>query len=103
MVRFVEEAQGEFLDAIINYEEARADLGQRFKDEVDRSILWIQDHPELYRLRAGRISSRHSPSVPVLHSLCRQRGKRTLAESHSTGLPGATESAKQDHLRGFRG
>jgi plasmid stabilization system protein ParE len=52
-VRFVEEAQREFLDAISAYEEARAGLGQRFKDEVDRCILWIADHPELYRLRSG--------------------------------------------------
>lgn len=29
MVRFLEEAQREFLDAIVNYEEARAGLGQR--------------------------------------------------------------------------
>jgi hypothetical protein len=28
MVRFVEEAQREFLDAIVNYKEARAGLGQ---------------------------------------------------------------------------
>ena len=25
----------------------------RFKDEVDRYVLWIADHPELYRLRPG--------------------------------------------------
>ncbi len=50
-IRFVEEAQREFLDAISYYEEARAGLGQRFKDTVDRSVLWIADHPELYRLR----------------------------------------------------
>ena len=53
MIRFVEEAQREFLDSIVNYEEARAGLGQPFKDEVDRCVLWIEDHPELYRLRAG--------------------------------------------------
>lgn len=52
-IRFVEEAQREFLDAISHYEEARAGLGQRFKDEVDRSILWVADHRELYRLRSG--------------------------------------------------
>lgn len=52
-IRFVEEAQREFLDAISEYEEARAGLGQRFKDEVDRCALWIADHPELYRLRPG--------------------------------------------------
>jgi len=53
IIRFVEEAQREFLEAISDYEEARAGLGQRFKDEVDRCVLWIADHPELYRLRPG--------------------------------------------------
>jgi hypothetical protein len=46
-VRFVDDAQREFLDAISEYEEARAGLGQRFKDEVDRCVLSIADHPEL--------------------------------------------------------
>jgi len=50
-IRFVEEAQREFLDAIADYEEARSGLGRRFKDEVDRCVSWISDHPELYRLR----------------------------------------------------
>ena len=45
-VRFVDEAQREFLEAISEYEEARAGLGGRFKDEVDRCALWIADHPE---------------------------------------------------------
>lgn len=52
-VRFVEEAQQEFFDGISAYEEARAGLGGRFKDEVDRCVIWIADHPELYRLRPG--------------------------------------------------
>lgn len=52
-ILFVEEAQREFLDAISDYEEARAGLGQQFKDEVDRTILWIAGHPELYRVRSG--------------------------------------------------
>ncbi|MGB8355242.1 MAG: type II toxin-antitoxin system RelE/ParE family toxin [Chthoniobacteraceae bacterium] len=52
-IRFVDEAQSEFLDAISNYEEARAGLGRRFKDGVERCVLWIADHPELYRLRPG--------------------------------------------------
>ena len=58
-IRFVEEAQREFLDAISFYEEARAGLGRRFKDEVDRSVLWIADHPELDRLHAP-IPARYS-------------------------------------------
>lgn len=36
-IQFVEEARDEFLDAISHYEEVRADLGRRFKEEVDRS------------------------------------------------------------------
>ena len=52
-VRFVEEAQREFLDAISYYEEVCVGLGKRFKDEVDRYVLWISDHPHLPRLRTG--------------------------------------------------
>lgn len=52
-IRFAEEAQREFLDAISHYEEARGGLGRRFKNEVDRCVLWIAEHPELYRLRPG--------------------------------------------------
>ena len=43
--------QQELFDAISYYEEIRADLGTRFKDELDRCVLWIASHPELYRLR----------------------------------------------------
>ena len=52
-IRFVEEALREFLDAISDYEEARAGLGRRFKDEMDRCANWIADHPELYRVRSS--------------------------------------------------
>lgn len=51
IIRFVEEAQCVFLDGISFYEEARGGVGRRFKDEVDRCVLWIADHPDLYRLR----------------------------------------------------
>ena len=64
IIRFVDEAHREFLDAISGYEDARAGLGQRFKDEVDRCVLWIADHPELYRLRPSgyhRINLRFFP------------------------------------------
>ena len=52
-VTFVEEARSEFLDAISYYEEARPGLGQRFKDEVDRTVLWLAAHPGVCRLRSG--------------------------------------------------
>ena len=50
---FVEEAAQELLGTISFYEEIQRGLGARFKDEADRCILWIADHPELYRLRPG--------------------------------------------------
>jgi hypothetical protein len=49
----LEQAQLEFLQATDQYESERPGLGQRFKDEVERSIVWIGEHPELYRLRLG--------------------------------------------------
>jgi toxin ParE1/3/4 len=52
-VTFLEEAQSEFLAAISYYEEARAGLGQQFREEVDRSVLGIAEHPDLCRLRSG--------------------------------------------------
>ena len=52
-VRFIEEAQGEFFDAISYYEKARAGLGRRFKEQVERSVTRIVKHPELCRLRRG--------------------------------------------------
>ena len=50
-IRFVEEAQSEFLDAISSYEEARAGLGARFKGEASRCISSIASRPDIHRLR----------------------------------------------------
>ncbi len=50
-IRFVEEARQELLDAISHYEKIRVGLGARFKDELDRCVLWIADHAGLYRKR----------------------------------------------------
>jgi len=61
---FLPEARSEFLAAVKAYEDVRAGLGIRFRDEVDRCVLWISDHPELYRLRSAgyrRINLRTFP------------------------------------------
>lgn len=50
---FTPQAKEEFLHAISYYEDIRNDLGQRFKDEADRCILWIAEHYQFYRLRSG--------------------------------------------------
>ncbi len=52
-VILLQEAQAEFLEAISYYEQARAGLGQRFKGEVERTMIWIAAHPEFCRLRPG--------------------------------------------------
>ena len=97
-IRFVEEARSELLDAISFYEEARAGLGRRFKDQVDRSVLWIADHPELYRLRPGgcrRINLRVFPYYIPTSSEDRLFGCLLwlmAAASRSIGFPDATKS-----------
>jgi plasmid stabilization system protein ParE len=53
-IRFVKEAQGEFNEAIDYYEDARPGLGRRFKEQVDRAVLRVAAHPELWHLRPGR-------------------------------------------------
>ena len=88
IIRFVDEAQREFLDAISYYEDARAGLGRRFKDVFDRYVLWMADHPELYRLRPGgyrRINLRGFPYyIPYI-----LRGETLwiLAVAHSSRKP----------------
>ena len=87
-IRFVEEAQREFLKAISDYEEARDGLGKRFKDEVDRCVLWIADHPELYQLRPGsyrRINLRVFPYyIPYV---VREETLWILAVAHASRKP----------------
>jgi len=50
-IKFVDEAGFEFLDVISYYEEQQAGLGRRFKAEVERTLLWLVEHPEVYSLR----------------------------------------------------
>ncbi len=87
-IRFVDEVQREFLDAISEYEEARGGLGERFKDEVDRCVLWIADHPELYPLRPGsyrRINLRVFPYyIPYI---VREQTLWILAIAHASRRP----------------
>lgn len=52
-IRFVHEANLEFLDTISYYETERPGLGRRFKAEVEQSLHWLRDHSEACRLRPG--------------------------------------------------
>ena len=87
-IRFAEEAQREFLDAIDYYEDARAGLGRRFKNEVDRCVLRIANHPERCALRPGdyrRINLRVFPYyIPFI---VREQTLWVLAVAHSSRKP----------------
>ena len=87
-IRFVEEAQREFLDAISYYEAARAGLGRQFKGEVARCVLRIAAQPELHQLRPGnyrRINLRVFPYyVPYI---VRERTLWVLAVAHGSRRP----------------
>ena len=52
-ITFLQEAKFEFLDAISYYESEQPGLGQRFKDELDRSLLWLAQRPEVCALKSG--------------------------------------------------
>jgi plasmid stabilization system protein ParE len=87
-IRFVEEARQEFLDTIGYYGDIHAGLGRRFKDEAERCILWLADHPELYRLRPGgyrRINLRVFPYY--IPSIARGDTLWVLAIAHTSRKP----------------
>ena len=52
-ITFLKEAELEFLDAISHYENEQPGLGQRFKNDLDRTVLWIAKHPKVCKLRRG--------------------------------------------------
>ena len=53
IIRFLDEARFEFLDAISYYEAQQAGLGRRLKVEVEQTLLWLIRHAEACRLRPG--------------------------------------------------
>lgn len=72
-IKFVDEASFEFLDAISYYEEEQYGLGRRFKAEVERTILWLVEHPEVYPLRPNAYRRLNLRIYPVLRCLHRSR------------------------------
>ena len=45
------EAQQEFLESVLYYESKEPGLGIRFRNEVEATVNWILQHPEIARLR----------------------------------------------------
>ena len=94
---FLWEAQFEFLDAISYYEREQPGLGQRFKDEVDRSVLWIAERPRVCRLRRGgyrRLNLRIFPYyVPYI---IREPKLWVLAVAHTRRKPEYWIERKKD-------
>lgn len=53
IVQFVSQAHSELLAAVSYYEGELSGLGQRFWEEVDAHISWIEMNHEIPRLRPG--------------------------------------------------
>ena len=49
----LKQAFEELKDAIAYYEEQQTGLGRKLKEEVNRHINWILNHPTVPRLRNG--------------------------------------------------
>ena len=63
-VRFLEEAQDEFLAQILYYEEHQKGLGDRFRESVEAAIALAPAHPKLgspWKLRTRRTFLRGFP------------------------------------------
>ena len=63
-VRFLEEAQNEFLEQIAHYEAQQDGLGHRFRQSVEVATILAAAHPKLgssWRLRTRRVFPRGFP------------------------------------------
>jgi hypothetical protein len=97
-IRFVDETRLEFLDAISYYNKQQPKLGQRFKVEVEQSILWLAEHVEACKLRPGgyrRLNLRVFPyyipyvvrGISSLDSCrCSQKAEARILDSKNKGL-----------------
>jgi plasmid stabilization system protein ParE len=57
-VRFLQEAQDEFLDQVLYYEERQKGLGERFRQAVEAAVALASVHPRLgspWKLRTRRV------------------------------------------------
>jgi toxin ParE1/3/4 len=63
-VRFLEEAQDEFLEQIADYEERHRGLGDRFRQSVEAATALASAHPKLgspWKLRTRRVFPKSFP------------------------------------------
>jgi plasmid stabilization system protein ParE len=63
-VRFLEEAQDEFLEQISYYEQHQRGLGDRFRESVEAATAVASAHPRLgspWKLRTRRVFSKGFP------------------------------------------
>ena|SRR2546425_3247962 len=96
-ITFLREAQLEFLDYISYYEGEQPGLGRRFKNEVDRTLLWVAERPQVCRLRRDgyrRINLRVFPYyIPYI---VRGPNLWVLAVAHTRRKPAYWIERKKD-------
>jgi hypothetical protein len=55
-ITILQQAFDELYDAVEYYEEQQAELGTKFKDEVDQHVKWITRNPYIPMIREGGYS-----------------------------------------------
>lgn len=50
---FLKEAGREFSAAVAYYDSQEPGLGQRFEEEIDKTVLWLAEHHHVCQLRRG--------------------------------------------------
>ncbi len=87
-VQILREAETEFWEAFTEYEEIETELGIRFKDEIQRSVQLIRQHPTLPRLRGKcyrRVNCRVFPFYIAYH--IRRNTIYVVAIAHAKRAP----------------
>jgi len=64
IVEILEEAEQELIDAALWYDQRKAGLGKRFRDEIARVLKRIAEDPTLWRERQGGYRQVNCPVFP---------------------------------------
>lgn len=87
-ITFLREAQLEFVQTSSYYDQVLTGLGDRFSEEVDRSINWIAQHPEVCKLRRQGYRRFNIRTFPYyLPYIVRESHIWILAVAHNSRKP----------------
>lgn len=86
---FLDDAESEFVAAVLYYETIQPGLGIKLRDEVSQNISWIKEHADSPRLRSGnyyRVNLRVFPHY--IAYIIREETIWIVAVAHAYRKPG---------------